>query len=251
MAVQADGRPVGAPHLSGNSLDIGFDGITLNLDGPCAPLPEALIVGVRARECQIQYAGVNVLAAFASGNGRQVIHALFGGPADELLQPKNLTPRFHFDSMTFSLGFPASLIHSWEALGVLQPVVIDRLLLCPLCRGLPTMRSGCRHCGSGRIVMDRPERLRANRLTEAASGQPYRNGLYAGFWPQTPRAGNDTWCAEPCYRCQDCLWTDIELEPIHQCLHCQHRFAAAQAYEMVLQGYHADRLDPLAFCHAT
>jgi hypothetical protein len=215
--------PAGAP-VEGALSEISDQGIVLQLDGLPSPLTPSLILGVNTATDATHYAALEILATFPGNGGRVVVHGLFGGPADRLLQPRSLTPRFDFESMTFALGLPAEVLHQWEALGVVRPVALDRLLLCPRCHGLPTFRHGCGRCGSGRVVKT------ANDLALLAVG--------AQRDPSADRPPLD--CST--YLCEDCRWSGAELVGVHQCLHCAHRFSPQQAYEMVLLGYHADRL---------
>jgi hypothetical protein len=221
IPVRPDGRP-DRRRWSGSALAIGPAGITLALDELHGPLTPTLIVGVQTSPSRTQYAGVEVLSASPPGDRLAQVLGLFGGPADEVLQPRNLTPRFHFDSMTFTFGLPGELLHGWEEAGVLQAMVIDRLLLCPRCHGLPTFRSGCRKCGSGRVVQGRSSHPEDSQSVPLPSS----------------------------YQCEDCHWSDSTLQPINHCLYCEHRFATHQAYEMVLLGYHAHRLDPRSLAPA-
>jgi hypothetical protein len=215
--------PAGAA-VEGTLCELSDQGIVLNLPHLPSPLTPSLILGVSVAADVMHYAAIEILATFPGGNGQVVVHGLFGGPGDALLQPRNLTPRFDFDSMTFALGLPAEALHQWEALGVVQPVALDRLLLCPRCHGLPTFRHGCRRCGSGRVV-----KIADDLALLTVGGQ--RD-------PSTGSTPSDS----STYSCEDCRWIGTELAGLHQCLHCSHRFLPEQAYEMVLLGYHADRL---------
>jgi hypothetical protein len=215
IPVRSDQTPAGAP-VSGVVAETSNEGIVLNLDSLPGPVAPALILGVSTTADVMHYAALEILATFPTDDGRVVVHGLFGGPGEELLQPRNLTPRFDFESMTFALGLPAEVLHQWEALGVLHPVALDRLLLCPRCHGLPTFRHGCRHCGSGRVVKT------GNRLAMLAVGRQSDSATYF---------------------CEDCRWIGSDLVGVHQCLHCAHRFSPQQAYEMVLLGYHANCLE--------
>jgi hypothetical protein len=248
IPVQSDGRPDERQRLMGRLQTISLEGVTLNLEAPRGPLPGELMMGLQVESGPTQYAGIEVLTSVSQDQGRLIVHGLFGSSVAEILQPRNLTPRFHFDSMTFTLGLPASLIHSWAAAGVLQPVVIDRLWLCPVCHGLPTFRSGCRQCGSGRVIKDWPGYVAVDApgLVASCAGEPNT----VGSGPRTLSHPANSSSAISSYRCQDCHWSGSELAPVNQCLHCEHRFSAQQAYELVLQGYSAERLDPIDFCQS-
>jgi hypothetical protein len=238
IPVDPDGLPVLGQRCEGTALLLGPDRVLLRL----AERPEAaaLIVGVQTANGPPQYFGMDVRALGPSRDGATLVHGQVGGLADALLQPKNLTPRFHFDSMTFTFGFSPRVLHHWEEAGVLSSVVIDRLLLCPHCHGLPTFRHGCRYCGSGRVVSVAAVNGNGHPDAEAEAslliqvdeeGQP--GHVVAPIAVAHP----------PAYHCQDCHRSDTQLTPIHQCLHCERRFAAQEGFEMVLRGYRAQRLD--------
>ena len=222
IPVQRDVAPAGAA-VAGKLSEVSDDGLVLALDSLPRPLTPAVIIGMETTPERTDYVAAEILATFPESGGRIVVHCVFGGAGDDILQPRNLTPRFNFDSMSFQLGVPADVLHQWESLGVLEPVVIDRLLLCPRCHGLPTFRHGCRQCGSGRVVR---WPMGGRDLVEPSASTLHQNA------PPKPAS----------YFCPECRWIGSELAPINQCLHCAHRFSAEDAYEMVLQGYHANRL---------
>jgi len=238
--LQHDGQPERDVRITGTALRLGGEGVTLRLDVTACPAAAALVLGIRTDTGEFHYAGVEVRVAAHDGSGQVLMDVAFGGVGEDLLHPRTLTPRFHFDSMTFTFGKAPELLHSWQRLGVLRPVVIDRLLLCPRCHGLPTFRNGCRKCGSGRVVPYQPNLIGP---TPDAEVEYHR--------PATASAADDTVRTSAqqrgtAYHCEDCHWSDSELAPVHQCLHCAHRFLTPQAYEMVLQGYNVHRLEVAA-----
>lgn len=232
IPVDPEGLPALAQRCHGTVVLLGEDRVLLNLEAP--PELPALVVAVRAERDSLQYLGMDVQSAERLHTGQLRVEGQIGGVADALLQPKNLTPRFHFDTMTFTFGFAAPVLHRWEAAGVLQSVVIDRLLLCPRCHGLPSFRQGCSRCGSGRV-----HRLLAE---QSETNQP----LFLSIPWLRSSAGPVQAPAKHrySYRCQDCHSTEVELVPVTQCLHCHHRFAMQESYELVLRGYRVDRLEP-------
>jgi hypothetical protein len=233
IPVDPDGLPALAQRCHGTVVMLGGERVLLNLEVP--PELPALVVGVQTDRDALQYVGIDVQTAGRLHTGQLLVEGQIGGVADELLQPKNLTPRFHFDSMTFTFGFAAPVLHRWEAAGVLQSVVIDRLLLCPRCHGLPSFRQGCGHCGSGRVNRLPVEQTDTKRsLCSSPWLEPSAHSVQA---PARPRFT---------YRCQECRGLEVELVPVNQCLHCNHRFAIQEGYELVLRGYRVDRLEPTA-----
>ena len=235
IPVDPEGLPALAQRCHGTAVLLGGDRILLNLEAP--PELPALVVGVQSERNGLRYIGIDVQTAGRLHTGKLLVEGEVGGVADALLQPKNLTPRFHFDTMTFTFGFAAPVLHRWEAAGVLQSVVIDRLLLCPRCHGLPSFRQGCCHCGSGRVNRLPAEQMETNRaLCSTPWLEPSARPVQA---PVKPRFG---------YRCQECRGLEVELVPVNQCLHCHHRFAIQEGYELVLRGYRVDRLESTAGC---
>ena len=79
----------------------------------------------------------------------------FGGQAQEILQPENLAPNFHAERLSFTRRYPEDMLKKWVALGVLYQASLDRVQLCPKCRGLPSFRPGCLQCGSADVSNDR------------------------------------------------------------------------------------------------
>jgi len=231
IPVDPDGLPVPEQQRAGTAELFAPERILLTTD--TLPDVSALVVGVRRDRKRPQYFGMDVLARSVNPDGRVLIQGQVGGLADALLQPKNLTPRFHFDTMTFTFGFAPAVLHGWEELGVLESVVIDRLLLCPRCHGLPTFRQGCRRCGSGRVI---PFALSDHNGLGQADTPVFIQQ------PPPPTPDNGIACRDG-YLCQECHSRDVELGSVNQCLHCAHRFTAQDAYEMVLRGYRAQRFD--------
>jgi hypothetical protein len=245
IPVDSDGMPILDQRCRGTATLQTSDRMAISLAS--RPEQPALVVGVGTEAGPLQYTGIDVRAVAVRGPGSVLVHGQVGGLADALLQPKNLTPRFHFDSMTFTFGFSPRLLHRWEEAGVLRSVVIDRLLLCPRCHGLPTFRHGCRHCGSGRVTL----------VASAGNGKARPDAevpLIVSLDHQThsaPVVAPEAPSRFPAYHCQDCHRSDTDLAPVHQCLHCDCRFAAQEAFEMVLRGYCARRLDLTAVPRTT
>jgi hypothetical protein len=237
IPVDADGLPALGQRGRGTATLIAADLVLVNLE--TEPQLPALVVGVRTGHDLLRYFGIDVQTTSRLSTGEFQVQGQVGGLADALLQPKNLTPRFHFDTMTFTFGFAASVLHRWEAAGVLQSVVIDRLLLCPRCHGLPTFRHGCRNCGSGRV----------HRLPLDCGDAKPTNGISTALANPQSRSVQVQTKPRFAYRCAECQGEELELVPVNQCLHCDHRFAADEGYELVLRGYRVARLDLLGVNH--
>jgi len=190
---------------------------------------------------------VEVRSVRRLGPSRLKARGRFGGLADALLRPENLVPRFRPESMTFAAAFAEEVLRKWAEVGILRPVVVDQVQVCPVCQGLPTFRPGCPNCGAARVTHDQF----IHHFTCA------HVGLVEAFLARgeltcpkcrTPRlvVGADCeYLAGPC-RCPDCRWTGPELEHVAQCLRCGLRFPGSQAHHQELTGYHVERLDALA-----
>jgi len=155
-------------------------------------------------------------------------------------------PAFRPNTMEFALGQPEEVLRKWAEIGILQPKVVDRVQLCPQCRGLPTFRRGCRHCGSVQVANDRLIHHFACAHVGLAADFETPSGL------RCPKcrtrslivAADFDHLVGP-YRCHGCHWSDSELEQVGQCLRCQFRFPCSQATEIDLVGYQVNRLDSL------
>lgn len=216
-----DGRPDLAHRCPGTVCEVNAAEMTLVPD-QYAGQPR-LLVSVEVKPGQPpSQAGLEVLTSSPLPDGRILVHGRFGGPAQELLLPKNLTPRCNFESMAFLYGFPTEVLDAWVELGVLQAAVIDHLHLCPRCHGLPLTCQCCGQCGAIRTVHDRPERLLGPLATAPAAG---------------PR-----WSSPD--HCPSCSHSAEPPVTVNQCLRCKHRFVDHDAFELTLHGYHARRFDP-------
>jgi hypothetical protein len=154
--------------------------------------------------------------------------------------------------MEFATGVPEETLAKWAAIGVLQPVLQDRVQLCPKCHGLPTFRQGCSMCGSSHVTRDQLIHHYACAHVGFASDFEARGELMCPKC-RTRRLiiGADYEYCPGSYRCLGCHWSDAELQQVAQCLRCEFRFPAHQAYEQQLRGYRAHRLDLLALVPAS
>jgi DNA-binding response OmpR family regulator len=164
-----------------------------------------------------------------------------------VLQADHLVPEFDSLSMTYDFGSLNPSVERWAGDGGIQPVVMDRVKLCPQCEGLPTFRDGCTACGSARI---RNERLIHHfRCGHVASQSEFeqRDALACPkCLGREMVVGVDFEHLNGPHQCSDCDWTGMELESIGQCIKCGLRFPGHQATVKDLVGYHVQRMDLLA-----
>src|SRR5579862_6209071 len=102
IPVDADGLPAVAQSCRGTTILVAPDRVLLHLE--TEPQMPALVVGVRTGHEFLRYFGIHVQTTSQLQTGDVLVQGQIGGLADALLQPKNLTPRFHFDTMTFTFG---------------------------------------------------------------------------------------------------------------------------------------------------
>jgi hypothetical protein len=247
IPVLADLMPAWDRRTVGFTTELGKDGLRLEVEanGPVTEL--AWMVGVEASDGAFHYAPLLVTGHELVSTVRTVLDATFGGPAARILNAEWLTPHLQPDTLQFRSRLEPAVLEAWAGTGVLRPVQYDRLLLCPRCLRLPTLRMGCQACGSARLA---PTRM----IHHFACA-------YVG-WDQD-FASSGTLVCPKCMahslvigadyeympgpsRCIDCLWEGTELEHVAQCMGCGFRFRSSEAVTEEIQGYDAERLDLLA-----
>lgn len=245
IPVRPDGSPDADKRVPGLSLDLSSDGIGLELM-TATELPSSALMLVFPGQpaCCV---GAEVRNMRRLDSGRVRAGGRFGGPAQEVLQPGNLSTSFCMDTMEFGPRLSEDVLACWAELGVLEPYLADRVQTCPKCQGLPTFRPGCKHCGSARLGSDRL----IHHFPCAYVGFVEEFETAAGLACPKCRTrhlvvGSDYEYLNGPHRCVDCGWTGSELENVAQCLRCEFRFPAHQACLQDLRGYRANRLDPLA-----
>ncbi len=247
-----DGNPYWGESISGFTLEITPNGIAFEVNAHEWYPVKSIVIGVEAPERTRQYAGLEVLYTRPVEPNRIRIKGQFGGLPHEILQPETLTPTFRPASMEFALGFSDKVLRRWAEVGILRPVLCDRVQLCPRCLGLPTFRKGCRSCGSARTVND--QLIHHFACAHVGLVEDFDAAEGELVCPKCRTRGlvvnaDFEFLTGP-HHCQDCHWNDMALEEVGQCLRCGFRFPGQQAHQQELLGYHADRLDPLAYLAA-
>lgn len=239
------GAPLSGTPRAGVVLDVSANGLAMRLDGPQVLPSYGLIAGLKHGD-QPGWIGLDVKHQRVQADHLH-IGCAFGGVAEQVLSPDNLTPRLDLTTLEFRRGLDDATLEPWVRLGVLEEFDWDRIRVCPQCRGLPTYRLGCPQCGSARIDADRLIHHFPCAYVGPVERFQTRDGL------QCPKCrlkelvvNSDYEHAAGPYRCRDCSWSNHELEHVAQCLRCQLRFADHEAHEVSLKGYHARRVDVLA-----
>ena len=241
--IDADGRP--GREIAAKTADISESGIVVLAEQDSDLVPDICLVGVECPDGKYRYATVEWR------HRRLALPAIrFGGRflrrADDPLHASRLIPRFDARELRFATALDSASLQEWVARGILRPVAIDRVKVCPQCESLPTFREGCPQCGS---ALTEHSRL----IHHFACAHIAHASEFAGDSLTCPKCqvaklvvGADfEYLAGPC-RCRECDWTDAKTSNIGECLKCGQRFLGHEAVEREVLEYHVDRLDPLA-----
>lgn len=157
--------------------------------------------------------------------------------------PGVVTPKFDPVLQRFTYGASEEQIAAWKNDESVTKIVLDRILVCPCCNGVPTFRMGCGSCGSG---MTEPDVLIHHyACAHVGAESEYRKGsdLVCPKCRQTNLiAGSDFETVSGGQVCADCHSRISETELIGHCLSCQHRFPAVEAATMQLTAFQVHRV---------
>jgi len=237
--------------LPGCTVDLSKGGIGLELATGRDVSARSLLVGVEDVRGNLAYEGVELCHTTQISKSRLRLGTKFGGLAHNLLDPQMRLPKFDPRTMQYKSRFPEALLKNWVDLGILRPITLDRVQLCPRCRTLPTFRQGCPACGSGRTTCERWLHHFACAHVGLASDFEVEGTLVCPKCRKRDLViGADFEYQNGPHQCLACGWTDVELEQVGHCLRCGFRFPKDQALEQELIGYDVPRLDLRALLSA-
>ncbi|MFN0021037.1 MAG: response regulator [Pirellulaceae bacterium] len=241
-----DYQPVNAFQADGISIDFSAEGICFQILGLDRLPTHRLVVGVEGEDGQLHFATVDVRRSVPVPGGLQV-GGQFSSIDRDVLRPENMLPHLNPKSHRYETGLSTAALYKWAELGICRPILMDRILACPDCRAVPTLRRGCRACGSVRTASS--QLIHHFPCAHVGMVQEFDQGgeLVCPKCRQRKLViGADYEYLSGPYQCLDCNWSDTQLELVGQCLACELRFPIQQAIEEDLIGYHVQRLDPLA-----
>ena len=210
-----------------------------------------LIIGVETDDGNPHFATVDV-RSFVEGEGIIRIGCQFVPPDEDLLRPQNLMPCLDPNSLRLQPELSKNVLHELKQAGVLQRVLVNRAYLCPECGSLPTFRSGCRSCGSARLVSSRLiHHFACAHVDYIAAFEGRGEMVCPKCRTRGLIVGTDFEYLNGPYRCLECDWSDATFEDVGQCLQCRLRFPIHKSREEDLIGYHVHRLDPLALINSS
>jgi hypothetical protein len=245
IPILANNYPDLAHCAEGFTIAIGADEVTFEIAARTGRVPSKWVVGIEKDNGQLGYFAVTAREVKECGSGLHINGTLLVG-ADEPLSPQNLSPVFDSRTCQFRPRLAPQALDKWEQLGIIEPVCVDCVLVCPRCSSVPTIRLGCRACGS--IAVDADELIHhfACAHVDRVDRFEVDNHLIC---PKC-RANNlvvgaDFEFVSGPFVCRECHWSDSELESIGRCMACNHEFPLDHAAEKEVIEYHVDRLEPL------
>jgi hypothetical protein len=245
IPVLPNGSPDRASASEGYTVDVGADGVTFEIIA--RPLSETAnwVVGIEKPDGELGYLSVRSHGITPDGIGSR-IDAEFLEAARDPLGVGNLMPTLDSETFAFRPKLSREALQQWQALGVVRPKVVDCVIVCPRCHSLPTMRRGCRACGS--IEVDSDQFIHHFACAHVDLVEQFQFEDEVGC-PKCLASklivGADFEFLRGPYSCQDCGWSDKDLENIGRCMACGFEFPQHQAVEQEVIGYHVDRLEPL------
>jgi rubredoxin len=244
--VRLDGQLDAAEPHGGFLKDLSEEGLEFELHSTPLKVRSTFVVGVECPDTVTRYAAVSVRHRSECVNGTR-IGGTFEGIGNSLLQEHSRKPFLDEKLFQYRFPFPSTVYESWEAGGILKRSVLDRVMLCPRCRSVPTFRFACRNCRSGRL--DHSLLIHHFPCAFVAPSTDFERGedlVCPKCLTRKLVAGTDFEFMPGEFTCRSCGWKDQDLEQTGHCLNCETRFAAHQAAEEELVGYDVERLDPLA-----
>ena len=245
------GRPDWEGRVAGVTSDLSLGGIGLELDASSLDVSHYM-VGIERRDGVLCYAGMEIRHTNPLSPLRLRVGGRIGGRGEELISPTSLTPAIDLSVMRIVRGAADEVLMAWCEIGVLLPVLLDWIQVCPQCRGIPTFRSGCRSCGSARLAAVRfIHHFACAHVGPVAAFESDGGLVCPKCRTRCLVVGSDFEYQAGATRCLDCHWSGSDLEQVGQCLRCAFRFPGRQAQSLEMIGYHVHRLDPLAFISAS
>lgn len=251
IPVLANGAPDKARSLRLAGFQLDGRRVILQLDGDSWPKSSHWMLAGRAADGAMRYGEVWIEPSEASGTGPTVIGHL-ATQSKCVLCPENLTPRVDLRTGRMIAPIARAIADAWCELGVLEPFVVDRVLSCPECESITTVRRGCRNCGSVHAA----SRSLIHHYACAYVGPAEQFDRQGEIACPKCRAhslivGADYEYISGPHDCSNCGWSDTQLEEIAECVRCRLRFPLEQAQEKDVVAYHVERLGLLADDAAT
>ena len=163
------------------------------------------------------------------------LEELHGG---NVAEPELFVPEFDPQSNRFTFGRYENRVAKWESDPDTKRIPLDRVIVCPECEAVPTVRPGCGSCGSAWVQNE--SLIHHYACAHVGPETEFRtsNGL------SCPKcrlpdlvAGSDFDQVKGCLKCSDCNAVSAKPEMICHCLSCHHRFPASEGKVQEIYGY--------------
>jgi hypothetical protein len=135
-------------------------------------------------------------------------------------------------------------LEKWAQIGVMWPVLLNRIYVCPTCHALATFGSGCKSCGSADLAVQQHIRhFACDYVGPAKHSDSSGHVACPACQAEDLMENADYEYVAAAYDCAHCGHSDTELILVGSCLHCAARFPVSDAVEVPLIGYQTNRLD--------
>ena len=205
------------------------------------------LIGIQLATDHWQFTGGQVIDFHARSASLTEVHVRLGGKLDLWFEQGTVLPRLNQKLMRLELPGVELICDSLLQIGAIEPVTLDRVMVCPRCQSLPTIRNGCCDCLSGNLQATRMIHHFPCAHVDFVENFETADGLACQKCRTRQLVvGSDYEYLHGPYVCQDCNRSQLAPGQVGHCLNCEHRFPWESATEMEVTGYHVNRLDPLA-----
>ncbi len=237
--------------LVGIGLNIGTGGIKVLVDAIKPFEGMELVVGVEQFPNDYRFCSGVVTSVASAREGAFEVGIEFKGYMHEILECEQIVPVLERNEMKFIQPYPEAVLASLCRIGAAVSTPLDSVMLCPHCRGIPTLRFGCSSCLSSNVKASRMIHHFACANVDFVEAFETDGDLCC----QKCRTrhmivGSDYEYLNGPNVCYDCGQANLEKIQIGHCLGCEHRFDMETAHEMEIIGYRVNRLDILGFLAA-
>ena len=237
--------------IIGVAADISTNGTKLILEGIQPNLGLELVIGIEHREGSYQYCAGTVASSRRTSPSTCEVGIEFRGYMYEVFESELIFPVLDSTSMKYTFPYPDSVMASICKIGGAVTIVLDSVMVCPSCRGLPTLRYGCSHCLSTNVG--------ASKMIQhfACAHVDFVENFEQGDQLMCEKCrtrgmivGSDYEYLNGPNICSDCGEANLEKILIGHCMGCESRFDFESADEMEIFGYSVNKLDILVFVGA-
>ena len=234
--------------------DASIGGVMLWVETAIPATGQEMLVGIEHSGNQLAWFGTRLIGGLKNTSGLSELNLAFGGSTNNLLQQGLIAPTLDRRKMQYRLPASEAALKSLVAVGAAYRISLDFLNVCPVCQGVPTVRSGCSVCLSAHTEKKKmihhyacanvdfieEFEFEVDGRTEIACKKCRCRNMIVG---------SDYEYLDGPNRCQECGQSNLDLADIGHCLSCSNRFSMADAHHLELIGYRVHRLDILDIIH--